>query len=54
MAKRTQKKRGGNKHASNLDRHDRKYKRQRPVPSQGKCGSSYCSVFTGCSPWKSR
>lgn len=41
----------GNKHASNLRRKDRKYKRTRGKPVAGKCGSSYCTRSTGCEPW---
>jgi hypothetical protein len=48
----TQKKKGGNKHSSNLRRHERKYKRIRSTPVAGKCGSSWCSKATGCAPWK--
>lgn len=46
------KKKGGNKHANNLRRHDRKYKRSRSAPEAGKCGSSFCTRSTGCDPWK--
>lgn len=46
------KRKGGNKHAQNSRRIERKYKRTKPAPKQGKCGSSYCSKQTGCDPWK--
>lgn len=56
MARKTgQKKKSGNKHASNIRRHERKAlknKRIGYVPESGKCGSSYCSKQTGCDPWK--
>jgi hypothetical protein len=42
----------GNKHAQNLRRHERKYKRTRAAAVAGKCGSSYCTKATGCVPWK--
>lgn len=42
-----------NKHASNLRRIDRKYKRAKRPAVAGKCGSSFCSRVTGCEPWKS-
>jgi hypothetical protein len=52
MASSSTKKKGGNKHAQNSRRNERKYKRSRGKPEPGKCGSSYCSKQTGCSPWK--
>lgn len=45
-------KKKGNKHATNLRRIERKYKRLRTTPKAGKCGSSFCSKQTGCEPWK--
>lgn len=49
----TQKKKGGNKHSSNLRRVERKYKRKSPkVSPSGNCGSSFCTKATGCDPWK--
>jgi hypothetical protein len=52
MAGQSNKRKGGNKHAQNLRRKERKYKRVRGTPKAGKCGSSYCSKQTGCEPWK--
>lgn len=45
-------KKKGNKHASNLRRRDRKYKRVKRLAVAGVCGSSFCSRSTGCEPWK--
>ena len=52
--KQSSKKKSGNKHASNLRRHDRKAlknKRINYTPVPGKCGSSFCTKQTGCEPW---
>lgn len=46
------KKKSGNKHQSNVDRSERKYKRSKSTPVAGKCGSRFCSRATGCDPWK--
>lgn len=45
-------KKGSNKHASNLRRHERKYERVGGVSAAGNCGSSFCERRTGCEPWK--
>lgn len=52
--KKTQKKKGSNKHASNLRRHERKARNSKRLgpPTPGKCGSSFCTKETGCVPWK--
>jgi hypothetical protein len=54
-AKQSNKKKGGNKHSSNLRRHERKALHNRRInytPVPGKCGSSFCEKRTGCEPWK--
>lgn len=46
-----EKKRGGNKHAYNVRRRERKAMGRRPG-QDGNCGSEFCSPRTGCRPWR--
>ena len=47
------KKKSGNKHATNTLRSERKYKRSKQPQTWGKCGSRFCGKSTGCEPWRS-
>lgn len=57
-AGKTQKKKSGNKHASNSRRRERKHSRNvarmegRREAQGGRCGSSFCTPMTGCDPWR--
>lgn len=52
--KKTTKSKKGNKHATNTRRRERKSRNSKRIgpPEPGKCGSSFCTNFTGCKPWK--